>query len=68
VYPDRRVVAFTSRHGLTTSGAALALVERLALPIVTVALDASDDPSAFARGFSRACAGGGPALVAGASG
>jgi acetolactate synthase I/II/III large subunit len=60
---DRRVVAFTSPFGLAASGAALALAERLALPIVVVVLDAAADESAFARDFALALGAGRPAVV-----
>ncbi len=63
VDPARRVVAFTTPFGLAASGDALAMAERLGVPIVVVVLGPAADETSFARDFAAAFAAGRPAVV-----
>jgi thiamine pyrophosphate-dependent acetolactate synthase large subunit-like protein len=60
---SRRVVAFTTPFGLAAGGDALALADRLGLPIVVVVLGTALDETAFARDFAQALAAGRAAIV-----
>ena len=63
VDPARRVVAFTTPFGLAASGDALAMAERLGVPIVVVVLGPAADERAFTRDFAAALAAGRPIVV-----